>query len=66
VIGELTLPFEDLHVDAAPDQLLMVYTPKTGSPEHDAIMLLASWTADGVSSSKPPVDKTHDGSRDHR
>jgi transcriptional regulator with XRE-family HTH domain len=46
VIGELTLPFEDLHIDAAPDQLLMVYTPPPGSPEHDAIMLLASWNLD--------------------
>jgi transcriptional regulator with XRE-family HTH domain len=45
LVGELTLPFEDLHVDAAPDQLLMVYTPSPGSSEHDAIMLLASWNA---------------------
>jgi transcriptional regulator with XRE-family HTH domain len=49
LIGELTLPFEDLHVDAAPDQLLMVYTPTPGSPEHDAITLLASWNAEAAS-----------------
>ncbi|MCV7178168.1 helix-turn-helix domain-containing protein [Mycolicibacterium sphagni] len=46
LLGEITLPFEDLHVDAAPDQLLMVYTPPPGSTEHDAIMLLASWNAE--------------------
>jgi hypothetical protein len=66
VIGELTLPFEDLHVDAAPDQLLMVYTPKPGSPEHDAIMLLASWNAEGVSSPKLPTEETQNRSHDHR
>jgi transcriptional regulator with XRE-family HTH domain len=69
VLGELTLPFEDLHVDAAPDQLLMVYTPKPGSPEHDAIMLLASWHApEAISPDRPagdprkaPSSADHDG-----
>jgi transcriptional regulator with XRE-family HTH domain len=63
LIGELTLPFEDLHVDAAPDQLLMVYTPKIGSPEHDAIMLLASWTADDVP--RPTGAVAEDRSTEH-
>lgn len=48
LVGELTLPFEDLHVDAAPDQLLMVYTPEPGSPAHDGIQLLASWNAEAT------------------
>jgi transcriptional regulator with XRE-family HTH domain len=52
LVGELTLPFEDLHVDGAPDQLLMVYTPPPGSSEHDAIMLLASWNAKAATSSR--------------
>jgi transcriptional regulator with XRE-family HTH domain len=55
LIGELTLPFEDFHVDAAPDQLLMVYTPHPGSSEHDAIMLLASWNADAATPSTAPA-----------
>ena len=66
VIGELTLPFEDLHVDAAPDQLLMVYTPTPGSPEHDAIMLLASWNADGASETQGSFDEAQGPSHDHR
>ncbi|MFC9659501.1 helix-turn-helix transcriptional regulator [Nocardia sp. NPDC127606] len=45
LIGELTLPFENFTVDAATDQFLTVFTPYPGSPEHDAIRLLASWTA---------------------
>ena len=45
LIGEVTLPFENLTVDAAGDQVLTVFTPRPGSPEHDAIRLLASWNA---------------------
>jgi len=32
-------------VAAATDQVLTVFTPQPGSPEHDAIRLLASWNA---------------------
>jgi transcriptional regulator with XRE-family HTH domain len=45
VIGEVTLPFENLTVDATGDQVLTVFTPQPGTPEHDAIQLLASWNA---------------------
>lgn len=45
LIGEVALPFENLTVDAAGDQVLTVFTPQPGSPEHDAIRLLASWFA---------------------
>ncbi|MEV6825009.1 hypothetical protein [Amycolatopsis sp. NPDC051102] len=45
LIGELTLPFENLTVDAAADQVLTVIAPQPGSPEHDAIQLLARWNA---------------------
>src|SRR4051812_15941166 len=44
-IGEITLPFENLTVDATGDHTLTVFTPQPGSPEHDAIQLLASWSA---------------------
>lgn len=44
-IGEVTLPFENLTVDAAGDLVLTVFTPQPGSPEHDAMQLLASWSA---------------------
>ena len=46
LIGEVTLPFENLHVDAVSGQVLTVFTPQPGSPEADAIRLLASWNAD--------------------
>jgi transcriptional regulator with XRE-family HTH domain len=44
-IGEVVLPFENLTVDATGDHTLTVFTPQPGSPEHDAIQLLASWSA---------------------
>jgi hypothetical protein len=46
LIGEVTLPFENLHVDAVAGQVLTVFTPPPGTPEADAIRLLASWNAD--------------------
>ena len=46
LIGEVTLPFENLHVDAAAGQVLTVFTPQPASPEADAIRLLASWNAE--------------------
>jgi transcriptional regulator with XRE-family HTH domain len=50
-IGEVALPFENLTVDATGDHTLTVFTPQPGSPEHDAIQLLASWNA-----TQGPVD----------
>lgn len=46
LIGEVTLPYENLRLDAASSQVLNVYTPQPGTPEADAIRLLASWNAD--------------------
>jgi transcriptional regulator with XRE-family HTH domain len=46
LIGQVTLPFENLHVDAVSGQVLTVFTPQPGTSESDAIRLLASWTAD--------------------
>jgi transcriptional regulator with XRE-family HTH domain len=47
LIGRVTLPYENLHVDAVAGQLLTVFTPRPGTPEADAVRLLASWNADG-------------------
>jgi hypothetical protein len=44
-IGEVSLPFENLTVDATGDHTLTVFTPQPGTPEHDAIQLLARWNA---------------------
>jgi hypothetical protein len=46
LIGEVALPFENLHVDAVSGQVLTVFTPQPGTSESDAIRLLASWNAD--------------------
>jgi transcriptional regulator with XRE-family HTH domain len=46
LIGQVTLPFENLDVDAVSGQVLTVFTPQPGTPEADAIRLLASWNAD--------------------
>jgi transcriptional regulator with XRE-family HTH domain len=45
LVGELALPYENLLVDAAADHTITVFTPRPGSPEHDAVQLLASWNA---------------------
>ena len=45
LIGEVTLPFENLTIDATGDLVLTVFTPTPNSPEDDAIRLLASWHA---------------------
>ncbi|MFC9659605.1 helix-turn-helix transcriptional regulator [Nocardia sp. NPDC127606] len=52
LIGEVTLPFENLTVSAARDQVLTVFTPQPGSPENDAIRLLASWNAHSPNTTK--------------
>ncbi|MCX5235089.1 helix-turn-helix transcriptional regulator [Streptomyces prunicolor] len=43
LIGEITLPYETLRIDAVSSQILSVYTPQPGTREADAIRLLASW-----------------------
>ncbi|MFD3523163.1 helix-turn-helix transcriptional regulator [Streptomyces sp. NPDC058653] len=53
LIGEVTLPYETLRVDAASNQVLSVYTPQPGSREADAIRLLASWSADDERNNVP-------------
>jgi hypothetical protein len=58
LIGEVTLPFENLQVDAVSGQVLTVFTPQPGTPEADAIRLLASWNAD-----KQTIDQTAGTSR---
>lgn len=53
LIGEVTLPYETLRIDAVSGQVLSVYTPQPGTPEADAIRLLASWNADDQRNNNP-------------
>jgi transcriptional regulator with XRE-family HTH domain len=55
VIGEVALPFENLTVDATGDHVLTVFTPQPGTPQHDAVQLLASWTAHSTHSRRAAV-----------
>ena len=45
VVGDLDLPFDSFPIPAEPAQSLLTYTTEPGSPSHDALSLLASWTA---------------------
>ncbi|OPC84091.1 transcriptional regulator [Embleya scabrispora] len=53
LIGEITLPYETLHIDAASSRILIVHTPQPGTLEADAIRLLASWNADNQRNINP-------------
>jgi transcriptional regulator with XRE-family HTH domain len=45
VVGELALTFEELPLPADPGLTMTAYTAEPGSASHDALALLASWTA---------------------
>jgi transcriptional regulator with XRE-family HTH domain len=45
VVGDLTFNFEAFELPADPGQRMLVYTAEPGSPSHDALALLASWSA---------------------
>jgi hypothetical protein len=45
VVGDLTLNFEALELAADAGQRMVVYTAEPGSPSHDALALLASWSS---------------------
>ena len=45
LVGELTLNYEALEVTADVDQILVAYTAERGSPSHDALRRLGSWSS---------------------
>ncbi len=45
VVGELTLHYESFRLPDAPDQSLVCQFAEPGSPDEEALRLLASWTA---------------------
>ncbi|MFB6752546.1 helix-turn-helix transcriptional regulator [Streptomyces sp. NPDC056353] len=44
-IGEITLDFDAMELPAHPGLTLTAYSAEPGTPEHDALRLLASWAA---------------------
>lgn len=45
VVGDLDLPFESLPLEAGSSSSLVAYVPEPGSASHDALAVLASWSA---------------------
>jgi transcriptional regulator with XRE-family HTH domain len=45
LVGDLVLPYEALDLPADPGLRITVYSPEAGSPERQALDLLASWTS---------------------
>lgn len=45
LVGDLVLGFEALRIAGVDDLTLVAYTPEPGSPDSEALGLLASWTA---------------------
>ncbi|MGN9906810.1 MmyB family transcriptional regulator [Phytohabitans sp. LJ34] len=45
MVGDLTLSFEALPLPADTGLTLTAHTAEPASPTHEALMLLASWTA---------------------
>lgn len=46
VVGELTLDWDTLICDTAPDQHVIVLTAEPGTPSQDALRILASWAGE--------------------
>jgi transcription regulator MmyB-like protein len=45
IVGELTLAYEALDLPGDMGQRILAYTAEPGSPSHEALELLASWSA---------------------
>ena len=56
--GDLTLDWDTLVCASDPDQQLVTWTAEPGTPSHDGLRILASWTADADQPSAPPTTNT--------
>ena len=45
IVGDLTLAYESLDLQAEPNLTMTIYAAEPGSPTEDALRLLASWAA---------------------
>ncbi|MFF2775983.1 helix-turn-helix domain-containing protein [Streptomyces sp. NPDC058052] len=57
VVGELTLDWDTLVPTVDADQQLVVWTAEPGSPSHDALRILASWT-NRPTADRSPADRS--------
>ena len=60
VVGDLELPYEALPLEAGSSTSLVGYTAEPGTPAHDALALLASWST-GEGRAAPPAAADRDG-----
>jgi transcription regulator MmyB-like protein len=61
--GDLALDWDALNCADDPDQQLVVWTAEPGTPSHDGLRFLASWSAD---TARPTADSTRTGRTQHR
>jgi len=59
VVGELTLTFETMRIEADPQLTMFVYTADVGSKSAEALDLLASWSATGDREQPGPVRESN-------
>jgi hypothetical protein len=57
VVGELHLDYEAMELPGQPGLLLIAFTTPAGSPDEDAIRLLASWAATHAPDRQPDPAK---------
>ena len=55
LVGDLTLSYEALELPADAGQRMLIYTAEPGTPSHEALSLLASWTATPTDLAAKPV-----------
>jgi transcriptional regulator with XRE-family HTH domain len=60
VVGELSLTFETMRIEADPQLTMFVYTAEVGSKSEEALNLLASWTATLEPSELDPLTPSGD------
>ncbi|MYW96108.1 helix-turn-helix domain-containing protein [Amycolatopsis rubida] len=53
LVGDLTFGYESFPLPDSPGLVMLVYTVEAASPTHDALQLLASWTASETPASAP-------------
>lgn len=58
-VGDLDLDYEAMELSSARELLLIAYTAEPGTASHDALTLLASWTADDSTPQSATATNSH-------